>query len=565
MIWLTAVIAYLLVVYFGPIAWLLRYALEGGGGSLLQVLGSSVTRSILVNTLTFAAAITILTLLFSYPIAYFAATSHGRTRNALLLVSTIPLWTSLLVRSVAWLIVLARHGPVNEILLALGLISEPLNMTHNTVGFYVSSLYILVPTMVLVLFASMRGIDPAHVKSARTLGAHPLQAFLNVYVPLSIPAVVSGCLLVFIIALGFFVTPSLLGGPSDRQFSMLIQQTVDRFADFTRGAALSLVLLICSLACLALFGWVAGFNQFMGGRYRGKSLGSLQRVSLKLRYLDVPLRPLAPVLESRRLWLIVVTITLVFMFVPYIVIIPLSFSDAEYLEFPPSTWSLRWYEEIAGSSRWLTAGITSVVVGGIAAAIAVSLSFVGSLGMRDAPGRVSRVALPLIIAPMLIPSIIYSVGAFMTASTIGLSDTVLGIALAHAALALPVCFILIATAVDGVDPAIERAARSLGASTLTSTRRIMLPLVRPVLYVAALLAFQTSFDEIVVALFMSGVQTRTIPRLMWEGARLEVNPAISAVAVLVLGAILILAVVTGIVQQASLWRRQRVRVEESSQ
>jgi putative spermidine/putrescine transport system permease protein len=244
----------LLVLFILPIVNLV--AASGNLQTYVRVLQVPVHWEILWNTFLFALKVTATTLLISYPLAAFARMSPPRVAGFVIVCSTIPMWTSLLARTYAWLIILERHGIVNASLRAAGLIERPVLLMHNSIGATLGSIYIMMPLMVLALDASMRSIDMTVVRAARTLGARPMQAFVRVFVPQSFPGVVSGCLLVFILSLGFFVTPALLGGPHDRVFSMLIVQQINRSGDFEAAAALSLLFLAAAVVVLAAVGAV---------------------------------------------------------------------------------------------------------------------------------------------------------------------------------------------------------------------------------------------------------------------------------------------------------------------
>ena len=253
---------YLGVIYFLPIVGLIAFG--SGRATYREVLSNGFYWEILGNTFLFAGKVTLLALLIAYPVTAFACVSSPRVAKLVIFCSTIPLWTSILARSYAWFAVLDRRGIVNELFLQLHLTERPLSLSHTNFAALIGSVYIMLPLMVVTLYASMRTIDLNVVRAARTLGAGPMQAFTRAFLPLSIPGVVSGCLLVFIVSLGFYVTPALLGGPSDRTFSMLIAQQIGTMGDFEAAAALSAVLLLSTVLFLVIFGIVVGFEQFIG-------------------------------------------------------------------------------------------------------------------------------------------------------------------------------------------------------------------------------------------------------------------------------------------------------------
>ena len=531
---------YLVLLYFLPISDLL--ALGISTSTYIDVVSNSFYWRILGNTFLFAGEVTLLSLIIGYPVACLACTAGARLSKIILLCATIPLWTSLLARTYAWLAILDRRGLVNVVLQRLHIIEKPLSLSHNTFAALVGSVYIMLPLMVLTLYAPMREIDLSAVRAARTLGARPLQAFVRIFFPLSVPGIVFACLLVFIVSLGFFVTPALLGGPADRTFSMLISQQVDNLGNFAAAAALSMVLLIATIVFLLVFVLTVGFEQFVGGRLGVNvplSRGYGPAVSRFVGWVA----PIFSWAESKIIWYGFVFFVLILLALPYLTLIPMSLSNSEYLQFPPESISLRWYDALFRSQAWLSAGINSVLVGTGAGLLATVMGLVAALGLREVPRATGQWLVVLLIVPAVLPTMIYSVAAYFSEVRVGLVDTPVGLALAHSTLGFPFVVIMCATALSGIRPSIEQAAQSLGARRVKRLFRITIPLIFPSILIGALVAFQTSFDEIVVALFLSGVQTRTLPKAMWQASTLEVTPMIPAVAVIVLVLILVLALV----------------------
>ena len=159
--------------------------------------------------------VTILCLLLGYPIAYLLAVLPTRQSNLLILLLLLPFWTSLLVRTTAWLVLLQNEGLVNDLAITLGVWEDPVQLVRNRMGVYIAMVHILLPFMVLPMFSVMKGIDPYRMRAAASLGANPLRAFLKVYFPQTVPGVGAGVLLVFILSLGYYITPALVGGPRD--------------------------------------------------------------------------------------------------------------------------------------------------------------------------------------------------------------------------------------------------------------------------------------------------------------------------------------------------------------
>jgi ABC-type spermidine/putrescine transport system permease subunit I len=176
----------------------------------------------------------------------------------------VPFWTSILVRSYAWMVLLGKEGPLNQALVALGIVDQPVQLLNTRFAVYIGMVHVLLPFMILPLYAVMRGIDRSLLRAAENLGARPSQVFRQVFLPLSLPGVAAGCLLVFILALGFYITPALLGGQRDVMISMLIQQQVTQLK-WGVASALAVVLLVLSLGIYVAFTRILGVQRLFGG------------------------------------------------------------------------------------------------------------------------------------------------------------------------------------------------------------------------------------------------------------------------------------------------------------
>jgi ABC-type spermidine/putrescine transport system permease subunit I len=225
------------------------YTLE----SYRQVVRTSVYLTVIGLTFQTAALVTGLALLLGYPLAYVLATVRPRLARVLVVIVVLPFLTSIIVRTYAWMVLLGGNGVVNQYLMALGLTAAPLKLLYNRAGVVVGMTYVLLPFMVLTLASVMRGIDPALVRAAHSLGASRWQAFRRVFLPLSAPGIAGGTLLVFILSLGFFITPALMGGPSDVMIAMLIEREVEFTLNWSFASTLAVILLALTLVGFAIY------------------------------------------------------------------------------------------------------------------------------------------------------------------------------------------------------------------------------------------------------------------------------------------------------------------------
>lgn len=221
--------------------------------------------TVLANTFRISIVTTAMCLILGYPVAYLLSQASSKARSLLMIAVLIPYFTSFLVRTFAWIVLLGGSGVVNSLLIRLGLVEYPLRLIYNAFSVYVSMAQILVVFMILPLYGVMVGIDKNLPKAAQNLGASPFQAFLKVFFPLSMPGVTSGCLLVFILALAFYVTPRLLGGPKEMTLSMLIDFTVLRHGlDWGFAGVQALVLTGCTVFFVLVFRRYLRFEAIVG-------------------------------------------------------------------------------------------------------------------------------------------------------------------------------------------------------------------------------------------------------------------------------------------------------------
>lgn len=227
-------------------------------------------------------------------------------------------------------------------------------------------------------------------------------------------------------------------------------------------------------------------------------------------------------------------LVLFFLVAPILIIIPMSFGSALSLEFPPRSLSLQWYEKYFTSPAWLGATWVSFQVAVGTTLLATLLGTLASFALvrGQFPGK--QVVYSFVISPIIIPAIIIAIAVYIVFTRLGLSGTALGLMLGHTILATPLVVVTVSATLKGFDETLERAAMSLGAGPFTTFREVTLPLIRPGVVAGAIFAFVTSFDEVIIAIFLSGRSATTLPKRMWDSVLLETDPTISAVSTLLI-------------------------------
>ncbi len=260
----------ILVILVIPVGWLFYVSFIGADGRFSlenyeRMLKRKSYARIFRTTFEVSFLTTGLCILIGYPLAYFISQLPNRLANLCLITVLLPFWTSLLVRTYAWLVLLQKQGLVNDWAIALGLWEEPLKMVHNMTGNLIGMVHIMLPFLILPVYGAMRAISRDYMKAASNLGAGPVRAFWTVFFPLTLPGLFAGSLMVFILCLGFFVTPAVLGGGKVIMVSMQIVSNIELFVNWGAASALGVVLLVMTFAILWLASRFLRLEQMTGG------------------------------------------------------------------------------------------------------------------------------------------------------------------------------------------------------------------------------------------------------------------------------------------------------------
>jgi putative spermidine/putrescine transport system permease protein len=250
-----------------PVGWLMTQSVYDNGFTLehyRRIFSEDIYWRSFGLTFRIALTVTVLTLILGYPVAYAAA--HVKRPWDVLILSFVilPFWTSVLVRAYAWLVLLQRTGVTNQMLERFGLISEPLALVHNELGTVIATVHILLPFMVLPLYSTMQKIPRELMLAGASLGGGPLHTFLRVFLPLSLPGVVAGLTLVFVLTLGFYITPELLGGGRTIMISMVVSRNVELYNQWGAASAVGVVLLVAVLAIFMAVGRIIPLDKMLG-------------------------------------------------------------------------------------------------------------------------------------------------------------------------------------------------------------------------------------------------------------------------------------------------------------
>lgn len=542
-------VALLLVLLIYPVGQLLLLSVFGEQGFSLTQYHRLFESSVYVNVLLITLKISLWTTFFSvvagYPVAYLISSLSARRKTSLLFWVLLSFWTSFLVRTFAWVVLLGRNGVVNQLLQALGILDAPANLLYNFGSVLVGMVHALMPLAVLTMLSVMENIDRNLPRAASTLGARPGTAFWKIYFPLSMPGVAAAAIMVFVTAIGFFITPALLGGRKETMITQIIIDQVQQAMNWEFAGAVSVLLLVVVLVVFAIYDKVLGLSTMTGAAStRVRASG---REGLGRRVGDAVLTALAEISDrlfgllpkrlrrsvsgtgqSRTLWWIVLLV-LAFLSAPAFLMIPLSFDSGSGLTWPPKGFSLQWYEQMFTSPVWMQAITRSLIVGVGTGLLAMLIGTPAAFLLVRANMRGKSAMLAFVLSPIVVPRMIIAVGMFYFFARVGLVGSTIGLILAHTVVAVPYVVITMMAVLRNYDTRLDLAAQSLGAGPWATLRFVTFPILGAGLMSSFLFAFATSFDELTIALFASGGLNATLPKQFWDEVTLQISPVIAAV------------------------------------
>ncbi|MEN3381484.1 MAG: putative spermidine/putrescine transport system permease protein [Hyphomicrobiales bacterium] len=547
-------VVFLVLFLIGPTAQILSLSLiDKNTGALtlaafVRIINGGPYLAVLSTTFSVALWTTVLCVGLGYPVAYWLCGKPPRQQRIAALFILLPFWTSALIKNFSWLVLLGRNGIVGKMMTSVGLAGgDQLLFNRATVVFAMT--HTLLPLAVVTMLPVMNQIDRRLPMAALTLGANNARAFWQVFFQLSIRGVAAAGLLVLVAALGFFITPALVGGPRDTMIGQLIILQINELQNWQVGGALATILLISAIATCIVYDRIFGLSSLSGGgtrqvrpdgRVRRAGLASVRLAGLVFGAIEEVwarnIRGLrGGVFLSIYAWTVIAVLL-----IPVIAFVPMAFSESTFLSLPPQGLSLRWFEQFAASPLWLGAMIRSFGIGFATAAITLVVGSLAALGVARTRGRLGGAAFLLFLAPMMIPSIVIAIGLFFIFARLSLVATDLGIIIGHTVIAMPIVFVILLATFKGHDWSLDAAAATLGAGRTQVLRLVTLPLVSGGLAVGFVTGFLQSFEELTVALFVGGGLKTTLPKQMWDGILLQVNPIIAAASVVVLSVVILM-------------------------
>lgn len=546
--WLAAPgIAFLAVFFALPVANLLLLSLQDPTSHVpsisayARLVQQSVYLRVLGNSFMLGLQVSLCCLLVGYPVVYWLAAMPAKRRERLLIFVLLPFWTSALIKTFAWIVLLSRNGIVAQTLLATGLARPPIELLYGRGAVVMAMVHALLPLAVLTMLPVMTQIDRELEAAAQTMGASRVQTFWRVFFHLSLPGATAAGLLVFISAIGFFITPTLIGSPRDTTLAPLIIAQIETMMSWNFAAALAMVLVLSTLTMCAIYELIFGLATMSGGATT-RARGVMGRFGTRLlaaiaNACDAVARAFSRANRGRSLgWLLpcVAWTVLVFLSLPTLAIIPMGFTSGRFLRFPPPGYSLQWMQAYLTAPVWIAATLRSFAIALVVGVLASVIAGLAAYAVAIRSSRWGRLIFALFLAPMVISSIVTALGLFYLLARLSLVATDTGLIIGHIVLAMPLVFVTLLALFRNYDWRLDQAAATLGAGRMRALWFVTVPLLKGGLLAGFLLAFIASFEELTIAIFIGGGLVTTLPKQLWDDMLQQVNPTAAAASVAVL-------------------------------
>ena len=483
------------------------------------------------RTIVLAVNSTILALLLGFPTAYFISRLPARLAGVVLLLILIPFQVSIVVRLFAVTSILSPNGLLSQASQALG--GEQFSLLYTQGGTLVGTVMYLLPYMVLILYSGMTGIDHNVILAARTLGASGIQIFVKVFLPLVRTSILSGALLCFILALSFFIVPAILGGPQEQTVAVYIQQQIDLF-QWGIASALGVILLVATLILYIAVLRIGGGFQAPGVGAQAKGVSAEQRFTWSTGTVFTGA---------------ITLVSLAVLLLPVLIVFPLSVGETQTVVFPPRGFTLDWYGQVLTTTTWLDPIVRSALVATLTGLASTALALYLARVVQTAKSERTKLLVSgLAFAPIITPAILLAIGIYAVELRLKLAGTIPGLVFAHTLISFPLAFAILNASLASRGLDLETAAWTMGASRISAFWKVTVRGMIPAMLSAFGLAFVTSWDEVVLALFLQTGPVKTLPVTIYQYLQSGIVPTVPAIAALLTLVVIAVVVIQRITQ-----------------
>ncbi|MCV7424729.1 ABC transporter permease subunit [Mycobacterium yunnanensis] len=471
-------------------------------------------------TMGFIALASAITVALTFPLAYFVATKVSPRRRLLwVVVATIPLFTSYLIRVLAWLNLLGNGGLLNAALMRWGIVDSPVGLFEpGKPAVVITFAYLLFPLTFLTAFIALERVNAGLYEAASDLGAARWRRFLHVTLPSCRNGLVGGFILAFVSMLGDYVTPQLIGGTAGTFYANLMTNQFGNSMQWGFGSALALLLLVAIFALLAILRLTAGASAPMGA------------------YTATYVKRRSPALAAYA-WSM-----MAFLYLPIVVLVSFAFNDSTTVGLPFQGFTTEWFTSLFTDSSLHDALIISLKVALSATGVSLVLGTAAAIYLSRAIGTWRNLSMATISTPLFLPPVIFGLALIIGLNALDVDRGLWTIVMGHIIITLPIVTLVVMIRLEGVDRNLELAALDLGAKPVAVFLRVVLPQVAPGILAAAMISVATSMDEFIMTFLITGSDT-TLPLFIYSSLRFGLSPELTALSTLILVASFVLILV----------------------
>jgi spermidine/putrescine transport system permease protein len=484
-------------------------------GSILE---SATVQLLAMKTIAVSLSSALLATAVAYPLAYYISKCLTRGKTVAALMIVIPLWISLLMRIFAWRIILGEHGVLNAVLLDLGLISKPSPLfLYTPLSVVLTLTSMAIPYVFVAAYAAIERVPASLTEAARDSGASAFRTFITVVWPITRQGTAIGVALAFLMAIGDYVTPAMVGGINGTMLGVVIASQFGMAGNWPLGAAMALYVLVLVIGILAILFRLT------------RSKGVLTEVDVGA---PAHVETWSALSARRKVLRCAARVAFVFpyliLYAPLAIITMFSFNDSSVQALPFKGFTLHWYVDLMTNYPLLSALGLSVelALGATVAGVIVGTAF--AFIFAHWQGRTSSIMENVVALPLAVPGVVLGISLVMAASAMGIPPGMGRLFVGHVVFVMPVILLVVSTRLRRVDPSFALASRDLGAGWWSTFWRIQLPMIRGAVVGGALLGFTMSVDEVVVSLFLSGPDP-TLPVFVWNQTRFGFTPSVNAI------------------------------------
>lgn len=485
-----------------------------------KVLSSGTVGVLMLRTLVTAFASALLAALIAYPLAFFVSRHMQRGKMVAVIMVVVPLWVSLLMRAFAWRVILGEQGVLNSFLVSSGILDHPSDaFLYTRFAVVLTLAYMAIPYVFISSYTALERVPNSLLEASLDCGGGPWRSFVNVVWPLTKQGLAIGLMLAFLLAVGDYVTPAMVGGLDGTMLGMVIASQFGMANNWPLGAAQATVLILAVAAILLVIALLA------------RTRGVVQAVDAGAGFA-----PRAPrTLRERLIWIavrVLVVLPYILLYAPLVITMMFSFNAGRIQTFPLTGFTLQWYADLLGNANLIKALVRTLIV----ASTAVGLSAVVGIGfamiLTYRTVFASNTVQLLLAVPVAIPGIVLGISLVIAFQLFGLPQGLPRVILGHATFVMPVMLMIVFNRLKRLDPSFMQASLDLGASYWQSFRYVLLPIISSAVVGGALLGFTLSVDEVIVTLFLTGAEP-TLPVYVWNQLRFGFTPSINAIFTLI--------------------------------